>query len=132
MSVRRRGARSLVFVRGQKLAQLVCCRLPFPRRIRAKRIRHCAPSRVADENGFFRFGRVAVIRFDQFEGADGFDVGVGFFPAAAFADVVACDYPEVAGGGFFLFGFESVDNRRGRSPLDGNAHSRIVSSHAAW
>ena len=44
----------------------------------------------------------AVVLFDGrcFDhGADGFDVGEGFFPKAAFADVVGCFYPEVAGGG---------------------------------
>ena len=88
MSVRCRGARGFVFVLGQKFTELVRDRLPFLRRVRAKGTRHRAPSRVADEDGFSRFGRVAVFCFDQFEGADGVDVGEGFFPEAALADVM--------------------------------------------
>ena len=47
----------------------------------------------------------------------------GFFPKVAFTDVVVCGYPEVAGSGFFLFGFESEDDRCGRRPSLGGARS---------
>ena len=52
----------------------------------------------------------------SFECADGFDVGEGFFPDAAFADMLVCGYPEVAGGGLLasltdvLFGLERRTN----------------------
>src|SRR5208282_1978238 len=79
------------------------------------------------------FGRVAIFCFDQFEGADGVDVGEGFFPEAAVANVMGCGYPEVAGGGFFFLGFEPANDRcGGRSSLGGKVHSRVTVSHAAW
>ena len=131
MCVRGRGARGLIFLFGQEFPELVRDRLPVLRRRGAKGARHRAPSRVSRDDGFFRFGRVAVLRFDLFESADGFDVGEGFFPEAAFADAVGCCYPEVAGGGFFLLGLESADDRCGRSSLGGNAHCSIAVSHAA-
>jgi len=75
------------------LSEIIACGAPAPAAIPAadRGGRHPAshPSRVANEDGFFRFGRVAIFRFDQFEGADGVDVGEGFFPEAAFADVMS-------------------------------------------
>ena len=116
----------------QEFLELVRDRLPVLRGRGAEGAGHCTPSRVSDHDGFFRFGRIAILGFNLFEGADGGDIVEGFFPEAAFADAVACCYPEVAGGGFFLLGLESADDRCGRSSLDGNAHSAIAVSHAAW
>ena len=108
-------------------------RLLFLRRIGAKGARHRAPSGVADEGGVSRLGRVVVFRCDQSECADGFDVREGFFPEAAFGDMVGCCYPEVAGDGFFLFGFESANDRcGGRSSLRGKVHSRVTVSHGLF
>ena len=130
--IRGRGARGLVFVFREEFPELVRGRLPFPRRIGPEGVRHRSPARVSHEDGFLRICRVAIFRFDLFEGADGFDVGEGFFAKRAFADMVACCYPEVAGGGFFFRGLESADDRCGRSSLGGKAHSWVTVSHAAW
>lgn len=79
---------SLLVSLKSSLPELARDRLPFLRRIGAEGTPYRAPSRVMDEGGFFRFGRVAIFCFDQFECADSVDVGEGFFPEAAFADVV--------------------------------------------
>jgi len=127
--------RSLVEHRGLSRAAPDLClhRLLFMRRIGAEAVRHRAPSSVADEDAVSRLGRVVVFRCDQSECADGFDVREGFFPEAAFGDMVGCCYPEVAGDGFFLFGFESANDRcGGRSSLRGKVHSRVTVSHGLF
>jgi hypothetical protein len=114
-------------------ARLARDRLPFLRWTGAQGPRHRTPSRIAHEDRFFRFGRVAVFYFYQFECSDGFDVGEGFSPEAAFADVVGCGYPEVAGGGFFFVVLESADDRcGGRFSLRRKANSWVTVSHAVW
>ena len=96
MSVRRRGARGLVFVPGQEFAELTRDRLPFLRRIRPEGVRHRSPSRVSGKLGLLRFRCGAVFRLDLFQRADGLDVGEGFFAKAPFADAVGFSYPEVS------------------------------------
>jgi hypothetical protein len=52
---------------------------------------------------------------------------------AAVSDAVRARYPEVAGGDFLRRWFEVPDDGwDGRSSFDGNAHSAIAVSHAAW
>src|ERR1039457_3111425 len=95
VGVRGRGARRVVFFRGQVLPHLAGGLRPVAARIRMEDIRQGAPAAVAGEDSLLVFGWLPVFVFDQPEGADRRDVVAGLFLLPALPDPVRLVYPEV-------------------------------------
>ena len=101
MSVGCRSARRFVFVVGEKLLYFMRDRFPFSGWEVVKGIGHCAPSRIAGKDAFFRFGRIAFFGFKLLERFDGGEIVAGLVMQSALSDTVGVSYPEIAGGSFF-------------------------------
>src|SRR5665213_1186807 len=151
MRVRRRGARRVVFLRGQVFFYVAGDVLPVAARIGMEDVGERAPAAVAGEQYFLGVAGSAAFILDQPQRANGLDIIAGLFLQPALPDPVGVRYPEVArrrGGRRrcevadaefsrvevpegFAGGWASPLVFSSWFPLSASAHPCVASSHAA-